>query len=208
MDIFPELLGENEFKCFTEKHFEALKDVLNDVLAKCIKDYIESPDADAEVVQAIEKYLGPTIESMTMHIVMKENGVLDLVRGLVPENLPTMDIDLDELIDKLKFLEDNSPKLMTSIPKRTRDSWDMFFCSMKDLDNVMKAAGIPRTYNDFVERIKENQFVFYIPNAKATSTGSQAVNLKRRQWIISLRGAEFMKYCNAKNIPFYERRLF
>lgn len=208
MDIFPELLGENEFRCFTSEDYNALKDVLNDVLAKCIKDYIDNPSADKELVSVMQEHLGPTIECMTMHLVLNEKGITELVRGLVPENLPSMNIDLDNLIEQLSFLESNSAKLMTSIPKRTRDSWDTFFNRMKALQSRMSMQGIKPTYQDFVDRIKANQFVFYVPNAKSYSTGSQTINMKRRQWIISLRGAEYMKYCNEKNIPYHERRMF
>ena len=208
MDIFPALLGEAEFACFTSEDYSALKDVLNDVLAKCIRDYINNPSANADIVKTMQDNLGPTIESMTMHYVLEEKGIINLVKGLVPENLPSMNIDLDELIEQLSFLESNSTKLMTSIPKRTRDSWDTFFNRMKLLQISMSKQGVEPTYEDFVDRIAANQFVFYVPNAKAYSTGSSVVNMKRRQWIISLRGAEYMKYCNEKNIPYVERRKF
>lgn len=208
MDIFPELLGENEFSCFNETDYVALNDVLNDVLAKCIKNYMSNPNANKAIVDAMQTHLGPTIESMTMHFVLEEKGILDLVRSLVPENLPSMDIDLDNLIEQLSFLESNSTKLMTSIPKRSRESWETFHERMKSLRARMLTAGVTPTYSDFIDRIEANKFVFYVPNAKAYSTGSQIVNMKRRQWIISLRGAEYMKYCSERNIPYVERRKF
>lgn len=208
MDIFPSLLSETEFSYFVDEDYDALKDVLNDVLAKFIREYMNNPNANPELVAKINEKLGSTIECMTMHFVLEEKGIIDLVKGLVPENLPSMNIDLDNLITQLSFLESNSAKLMTSIPKRSRESWDKFLARMKSLETRMRSQGVTPFYGDFIDRIQANQFVFYVPNAKAYGTGSQIINVKRRQWIISLRGAEYMKYCNERNIPYMERRKF
>lgn len=208
MDVFPSLLGETEFSYFSPSDYLKLRGVLNDVLAKDIRDYMQNPAANPAVVEGIRKHLGPTIESLTMHFTMQENGTLDLVKSLVPETLPSSNVDLVKLIDQLKFLEDNADKLMTTIPGRKRADYDEFHGMITGVVARMQMDGVKPTYPDLVKRIEANSFVFYTPNEKSHNTGSQIISLRKRQWITVLRGAQFMLRCNEENISYPERRKF
>lgn len=208
MDVFPELLGELEFKFFSPETYEALKGVLDDTLSKDIKDYMENPEADPEVVDCMEQFLGPTLTSMTMHFVLQEKGIIDLIHGLVPETLPSTKVDLDDLIEKLSFLEQNSDKLMTSIPKRNRAAWETFLNSMHGVVSRMREAGVNTTYSNLIARLEANKGVFYVPNGTSHGTKCSAVSMRRRQWLLSLRGAEFMQYCNEHGVNYKDRRRF
>lgn len=208
MDVFPELIGELEFSFFSPSDYLALRGVLNDVLANDIRKYMKDPRANPAVVDSISKYIGSTIESLTMHFIMKENGTLDLVRSLVPETLPSSNIDLDDLIGKLTFLEQNESKLMSVIPGRKRADFDVFMGAIKAVLDRMSLSGTKPTYPDVLNRIKANSFVFYSPNEKSYATGSNIVSLKKRQWTTVLRGAQFMQRCNKENISYPERRKF
>lgn len=208
MDVFPSLIGEKEFSYFSPADYMSLRGVLNDALAKDIRDYMSNPLANPAVVENINKHLGSVIDSLTMHFVLSENGTLDLVRGLVPETLPSSNADLDKLIEQLSFLEQNESKLMSTIPGRKRADYDRFLSSIEDVLIRMAQVKDEPTYPDILERIEANSFVFYTPNEKAHSTGSQAISLRKRQWMTVLRGAQFMKRCNEENIPYPERRKF
>lgn len=209
MDVFPGLIGEKEFSYFTPGDYLALRGVLNDVLAKDLSDYMSNPAANQAVVMEMQKNIGSAIESLTMHFTMSENGTFDLVRSLVPETLPTSnEVDVDELIAKLTFLEQNAPKLMTSIPGRKRIDYDTFLGMLHRVCHRMEEAGEDTTYPDIVGRVEANSFVFYSPNEKPHQTGSQIISLRKRQWQTTLRGAQYMKRCNEEGINYLERRKF
>lgn len=208
MDVFPSLIGETEFSYFSPADYLALRGILNDVLAKDIRDYMNNPAANPAVVENIKKHLGPVIESLTMHFTMQENGTLDLVKSLVPETLPSSNMDLDKLIEQLTFLEENADKLMTTIPGRKRAEYERFLGMLSGVVHRMGQDGVSTTYPGLLARIEANSFVFYTPNEKSHNTGSQVISLRKRQWITTLRGAQFMKRCNEENISYPDRRKF
>lgn len=208
MDIFPELLGEKEFLYFKSTDYDALKDILNDVLAQDIKNYMASPAANPAVVVNMQKYLASTIESLTLHFVLQEKGVTDLVRGLIPETLLQSRQDLNDIVDKLTFLENNEDKLLTAIPARTKASWSKFKESMMSVNAAILAAGDTPTYSDWIQRLESNSFVFYTPREQATDTGNKLFSLRKRHWHTALRGAQFIQRCDSENIPYHERRRF
>lgn len=182
--------------------------MLNDLLSGYLKKYVENPDADEYVVDCINNFLGPTIESLTFHIVLKEKGITDMVAHLSPEALIGSDIDYAEIISKLTFLEENVNKLRMSVPVRTREDWETFHSAMAGVCGRMRAEGQQPTYPDFMDRLDSNKFVFYKPNEKAHSTGSNVISSKRRQWTMCLRGSEFITHCEQNNIQVLKRRVF
>lgn len=209
MDVFPELIGEKELTYFTPEDYYNLRGVLNDVLAKDICDYMASPEANPAVVESIQKYLGPTVESYTLHFVLQDKGIVDLIRSLVPEQIGNLGgRDLEPLIEKLTFLEENEDKIMTSIPPRTKVDFDNFMATMNAVVSKMKSAGDTPTYPDVIARIKDNKSIFYIPNEKAHDTGVRIVSSKKRQWFTALRGARYIQRCEAENISLLDRRKF
>lgn len=208
MDVLPELLEEKVFAEFTAADYETFARVINDSIAQDLKDYLKKPEADPFVVDNINNFLGSIIESFTLHFVIKERGILDLVQGLVPEQLAGSTVNLDDLIEKLSFVEQNSPKLMMKMPTRSHDDWDAFYSMIKNVCGRLAAKGVTLDRPDTVDIIQANKFVFYVPNAKAVSTGTGVISGKHNQWIISLRGAEYIRYCNENNIPYLKRRAF
>lgn len=206
--MLDKLIGENEILCFKDTDFAALQGVLNDALSLSIKKYMENPKANPEVVKRLQDNLGKTIECYTMHFVLRDKGILDLVSNLSPAALVNSNVDLDKLIEQLSFLESNSSKLMTNIPKRTKEAWENFFDHMKMVDRSPELAALGKTYKDWIARIEANRIAFYIPNGKPTSTRSGCVNAKHTQWITALNGARYLKYCNENGIAQSARRLF
>lgn len=208
MDIFPNLIGETEFKYFDEGTYSAMKGVLDEVTAKYLLDYINNPAALPDIVSAIKGNLGHTIDELTFHIVLKERGVVELVRNLSPESLPTVSIDLDELISSLTFLENNIDKVRTTIPARTSSGYHTFVDSMSCVMTRILMSGETPTYPDIMDRIKANKFLFYTTGEKDHSTGVGILSSKRRQWVVALNGARWMKYCNDSHVSQVERSKF
>lgn len=208
MDIFPKLLSDNEFRYFTEEDYCALGKVLDEITAGYLLSYINNPNADSKVKEDIQRYLGSTISSLTFHVKLKECGLVDLVRNLSPESLAVTDVDLDSLIERLSFLEQNVDKIRTIIPARTSQDCTNFFACMDGVLCRMHLGGISPTYTDLPDRLKANKFLFYNTGEKDHPTGVGVLNSKRRQWTIALNGARWLKYCKENGINAIARRKF
>lgn len=208
MDVFPEVLGEKEFSYFPSTTYYHLSNVLNDSLAKQLKAYMANPDANQAVVSHIKENLGDTIESLTMHFTLQEKGIPELIQKLTPDTLLTSGIDLDEVIEKLTFLEDNYSKVLTSIPSRTKDQWLNFRRDVNEALGHIYGCGEQPTYPNIMERLDANSFMFYTPNEKPHGTKVSIINLKKRQWMLALKGARYAKRCDAEGIPYLDRRKF
>lgn len=208
MDIFPKLLGETEFRNFTESDYAALANVLDDVTANYIVKYMKSVGADESIVADIDKYLGQKLHALTFHIELKNSGVLDLVNGLSPESLAVSQVNLDELIERLSFLEENQDSIRSTIPGRTsRDCAAFESAVSRVVSRIVTEGGTP-TYPDIPKRMAANKFLFYSPGEKEHYTGVGVLNSKKRQWTLALNGARWLKYCSDNNIPFEKRSAF
>lgn len=208
MDIFPNLLGETEFKNFTESEYAALAEVLDDVTANYIVKYKTDPAADATIVSDINKYLGEKLHAMTFHLELKENGILDLVNSLSPESLAISQVDLDELIERLSYLEQNQDSIRSTLPGRSSQDCAVFESAVRRTIDRIKAAGGTPTYPDIPKRIAANRFLFYTPGEKEHYTGVGILNSRKRQWTLTLNGARWLKYCADHNVPFEKRGAF
>ena len=208
MDVIPELIEEAIFAEFTPADFENLSKVMSETLAQEMRDYINNPAADSYVVDKIQTFLGDTINVFVLDSIMEERGIYALVNSLVPQNLSSSNVDLDNLIKELSFLEENAAKLMLKLPTRSKADWEKFYRSLSDTIARLKAKGVKLERENTLSIVDANRFVFYIPNAKGVFTNAGVVSSKKRQWVLSLRGAQYIKYCNEHNIPYLNRRSF
>jgi len=208
MDIFPNLLGENELKFFNESDFMSLTCVLDDTLAKHIKDYINNPLANTEIISSLDEKFTKTIDSLTFHYTLQEMGIIDLIGRLSPETLLNTNADFGDIKTKLTFLEDNIDKLRVTIPARTKAAYEDFCATMRRVLQRQQEAGVQPTYPDIMKRIEANKFAFYVPNDKGHHTGTAIVNARRRQWMMCLRGLQYKEYCDNKGLNYIKRRLF
>lgn len=208
MDIFPKLLGEAEFRNFTESDYAALAAVLDDVTANYICQYRDNPDADQTIVKDINQYLGEILRSLTFHLELKNSGVIELVQSLAPESLPYSQDNLDELIERLSYLEKNQNNIRATIPHRTSSDCAKFGSAIFGVVSRMLQQGITPTYPDIPRRFEANKFLFYQSGEKDHSTGVGILNSKKRQWVLALNGARWLKYCAENNIPYESRSAF
>jgi len=208
MDIFPKLLGETEFRNFTENDYAALANVLDDVTANYILAYKSKENADPAIVADIDQYLGEKIRALTFHLELKNSGVLDLVNGLSPESLAMSQVDLDDLIERLSFLEENQDSIRSTIPGRNSADCSRFIGAVSStVARIVMSGGTP-TYPDIPRRLEANRFLFYSPGEKEHYTGVGILNSKKRQWTLTLNGARWLKYCSEHNVPFEKRSAF
>lgn len=208
MYIFPDLIGEVEFKEFNSEDYAALSDVLDDVLCKYLRDYCNNPEADSYIVDCIENFLGNKIKTMTLHYDLKSRGIIDLVRSISPVNISSMENEFSSIHEKLQYLNDNIDSVMLHIPARTKEAWDNFYQHISCVIARMQVKGIPTTKPDILHSISANRFVFYKPNDKGHSTYTDILFKQRRQWTMCLRGIEYIEFCKENGINITNRRMF
>lgn len=209
MDPIPEIIGEAEFRNFTKETYAALAKVMDDVIASYLLDYCNAPDADASIKSDIENYLGDLLKQFTFHLLLHEKGIIDMITTLSPETVLTLSKDeIAKIKSNLTYLNDNLDLLMSSIKGRTNAEWQEFKKAYVNVLNHMRLSNLDTTYDDMLNRIEANKFIFYVPNSKGHSTRTGAVYSKKRQWLVCLRGIEFDEYCKQHGITEAMRRMF
>lgn len=208
MDVIMGLIGEKECSYFTPTDYNKLRGVLNAELSRDIKEYLSNPGANPSVVEAINLYLGDALEILTFHFTLQEKGIPELLQTVMPQHLTTSGVDLDEVLEKLTFLEQNESKLLTAIPARTKEDWESFLSAMRGVESRIVAAGDKPTYANWGKRLQSNSFAFYTPREKPVDTGNRLFAIRKRQWVTTLRGAQYIKRCEQEGIPYHERRSF
>lgn len=208
MDVLPQILSDADFLYFDEEIYAAFSRILNDVICKYISTYMQSGQAIPEVVDAMQKYLGQKIEILSFPQVLKDKGILDYVTNLVPETLPGGDIDLDETVSKLSYLQDNIGKVTTVITQRTAEDYNSFLKSMIELTKKMNQCGKAPTYGDLLRRIEANKFLFYTRNEKSRNNGLGIISSRKKKWTIALWGARYIQECDKRGIQTNSRRRF
>lgn len=216
MYVLPGILREEVVEYFDEDGFDAFRNVLDDILSSYVRQYMENPEANQSVVRLLQDKVGKTVKSLTLQKDCEERGILELVRGLTPASL-SAGIDLQDIIDKLSYLEDNFDYITTYIPVRTSSDYSAFY-------QAVKMAG--RRYLQYCENAGEdtgllsiaiqkelncmsaNSFIFASAHEKTRSTNLSVLVSRKRMWVMSLRGAEFQIECAKRNIPQSIRRNF
>lgn len=206
MDVFPELLGEKEFKYFTDKDYEALDGVLDDTLAEMLQTYLDNDSSDAVVKEGITTHLGSSIRKLTMHLVIQRMGIPELVGSIFPDQFLSSGLDLDEVISQLTFLEQNYNDILTAIPSRSKDAYLHFIDSIVNVVTRIETKGDRPTYPDIIKRVQANSFLFYTPNERPHATRVGVIYSKRKQWTLALNGAKFTKRCIADGVSALDRR--
>ena len=208
MIIIPNMLGEAEFREFTEEDYSVLRKLLNAPLCKYLYEYCKDPECDKELAQRIEDQLGSTIYSYTLQYFLIPDGTVELVKNIVPQTIIRSDTDLDDLIAKLERLKDLEQYLVPQIPARSSQDFKKFMGILSRVEVALAIRGESTTFPDMCKRIKVNSYVFYAQHEKPQSTGIGLLLSKRDKWLISLQGAKYTKYCNEKGIGSENRGSF
>lgn len=208
MDIIPGILTDKEFKYFKESTYAALAAVSADILSNALNAYIDSPEADSDVVESLQEYMGSLLERYRLNKRVLDEDTISYIDSLVPETMASQDVDYTQIVEKLQFLEDSYTNLVISVAPRNRRLFDNFLKEILDVLICMHNKGVSPAYPDIMDRIKGNQFLFYSPNEKTRVTKVSRVVSARRRWTLTLNGAKYLLYCQEHGIGLQERRRF
>ena len=208
MVIIPAIMGEAELSLFTPEDFKVFKKLLNAPLCKYLKEYMESADANPDVVARLKEEVGPIVESYTLQYEFVPDGTVEMVNTLIPQNIVKSDGTLNTLIERLSKLKDREHLLVATIPARNSKDYKDFLVIVNSVLLKQSQLGITPTFPDVMKRLKANSYVFYTQHEKPQATGLGALIRQRNKWLISLRGAQYTKYCDENNISIEKRGFF
>ncbi len=208
MDIIPGLLTETEFRFFDSDTYEALTAVASDIVCDQINQYIDSPDADSAIVDALEAHMGDILSRFRLNKRIIDEKVIDYIDSLVPETLAQQDVDYQQIIDKLQFLEDNYTSIVINVTPSKKQDYENFVSAIFKVTCSMRSQGVNTTYPDLVSAIEDNKFIFYTPGQKTRTTKVNRVLSTRRKWTMALNGSRYLLYCQEHDIDAAERRRF
>lgn len=199
--IIPGLLYDDDFKYFTEETYAALDGVLNDVVAGMLRKYLLNPEADPEVIEAMNKTITPTVKSYTLHLELEERNIFELLRTLQPETiLQTDKAYRDMVLESLLYLNDNVKNVIATIPARTKAKYMAWKKALMNVNMAMQAQHVTWKVPNMLQILEANKSLFFEPREKDRYLPSNSVLNKRDKWLMALRAIQWDNYCNEHGV--------
>lgn len=207
--IIPGLLYDDDFKFFNEETYAALDGVLNDVLAGMIRKYLNNPDADPEVIEAMSKTITPTVKSYTLHLELEERNIFELLNNLQPESILQTDASYKaSVLESLLYLNDNVKNVIATIPARTRVKYDLWRKALFNVQDIMRREGASWKVPNMMSIMEANKSLFFEPREKDRYLPSNSVLNKKDKWLMALRALQWDNYCMQHGVGMESRLLF
>ena len=208
IDVFPNLIGEDIFKYFDYNDYLNLSNVLDDICAKILRDYMANSEADPEIVDYLKSYCNDKIQALTLHLDLRERGITDMVANLSPDTILHSTVPLEKIIDDLTYIMDNEGSITVTLPRRGNEEFQNWYKSLTKAQTLAKANGEHLMHPDMLQKISKNKYIFYTPNNVTIPTGAKIFRTRKRQWFTCLRGAQYIQKCNELGLSTLDRRLF
>lgn len=207
--IIPGLLYDDDFKFFNEETYCALDGVLNDVLAGMIRKYVKNPNADPEVLEAMEKTIMHTVRSYTLHLELEERNIFELLKNLQPEVILQTDPSYRaQVLESLLYLNDNVKNVIATIPARTKVKYENWKKALLSVQEAMRAQGVTWKVPNLFQIMEANKSLFFEPREKDRYLPSNSVLNKRDKWLLALRAIQWDNYCNEHGVGIDQRLSF
>lgn len=207
--IIPGLLYDDDFKFFNEETYAALDGVLNDVLAGMIRKYLNNPDADPEVIEAMSKTITPTVKSYTLHLELEERNIFELLNNLQPESILQTDASYKaSVLESLLYLNDNVKNVIATIPARTRVKYDLWRKALFNVQDIMRREGASWKVPNMMSIMEANKSLFFEPREKDRYLPSNSVLNKKDKWLMALRALQWDNYCMQHGVGMESRLSF
>lgn len=207
--IIPGLLYDDDFKFFNEETYAALDGVLNDVLAGMIRKYLNNPDADPEVIEAMNKTITPTVKSYTLHLELEERNIFELLNNLQPESILQTDASYKaSVLESLLYLNDNVKNVIATIPARTRMKYDLWRKALFNVQDIMRREGASWKVPNMMSIMEANKSLFFEPREKDRYLPSNSVLNKKDKWLMALRALQWDNYCMQHGVGMESRLSF
>lgn len=201
MDIIQDILSESEALNMPMDTLSAFVRLFNVNMNQKVEEYMNTPDADPDVVEKLNMCVGDLVTESTFHLKVKDRDTKALLMKNNMRDLPvlvyTHEVNVDDFIAELKWLSDNEDRLRSTLPTRTGD---MYKDALKAITDFQKNKSYDHPH-DLVHIMKMyRSTLFCPPHAKPQSTGMRSLSLNKNRWKMQLRAAEYLKYCMENGI--------
>jgi len=198
--IISGVLGESELSYFNVDTYNAFNKLINKKIAMCLSRYWENKNADQETVRISKEQLGSTVSGIMNNELLNTTEVQNLIQAMTTIDLQNDFSDLKDLNTKLSKLDDMLNSCTTYIQPRTKEDFDEFIHEYKLILNLMEEDGVPTTYPNILDYVKDNSAVLYQPFEKITQLPSANVKRLRDSWYSVKKGIDWITYCRDNNI--------
>lgn len=203
MDIIPDILSEIEVLGMSQECLEALLQIFNTPACDSMVRYLENPEADKEVVDKLMDSVGDELLHRTFHLRVRDKGIQHMLYENNISALPMAayrgEINLDDFIAELQWLDDHSKSIRATIPGRTKDMYDQAYkliqAFQKDTTKFHDHQ-LPALLHMYKNTL------FCPLREKPINTGMRNLSVNKQRWHIQLRAALYLKYCIDNNIPY------
>ena len=207
MDVINEILSEEETMSMPEETLIAFSRVCNTDMKFQLASYLDNVDGLEEVKNKISKCIGDDVHRSTFHFKVKDEDIQALLRKANLKSLPVLaynkEIDLDTLISKLEWLEDNEGSIRSELPTREKDDYKVAYemiCNFQRNPIYHHDHNIAELMRVFKDRL------FCPPREKSTQTGIRSLSINKNFWKMQLKAAKYLKYCIDNNISYANAR--
>lgn len=199
--IIPGLLYDDDFKYFDENTYKALQGVLNDVIAKMIKTYIDNPAADKELVSVIKDMIGDSVISYTLHLEFENRKIFDLLKTLQPDTIQQTDAEYKaSILEQLEYVYNNVERIITVIPARTNKAFTTWKAELSKVEARMRQNGAFWKVPDMFKRLQVNSELFYSAREKDRNLPTSVILSRKDRWLLALRAVQWDNYCNSHSV--------
>ena len=188
-DVIAGILSEKDVLQIPNEVLIDFASLLNTDMLTGIKGYVKT-SSNMEVVNKLKETILSQVEANTLHVEIKENDVTKFLGENRIYGLADLayngDVDIDKLVDTLKWLKSNEGSIQATLPARDKDVYE----------SVVKRVGeIQTNYN--LQRLMVNykQVLFCPTRDKETSTGLKNMVRKKADWEMQYKAALYLQHC-------------
>lgn len=200
-DIIEAILSEEEVIDMPSECLQAFVGVFNVQMKKVLLDYMMNPESNKEVVEKLDESVGADVKKSTFHMLVKDKRVGALLRDGSITRLAQMaynnEINLQELIDQLEWLEKNNDKLQMTVQARTKDAYAL---ATKEIAKFMQNPNARHTHKLDKLLLIYKDSLFCPKFEKATATGMRGLILNKDTRTLQKKYAEYLQLCIVNNI--------
>lgn len=203
MDVIPGILAEEEVLDMPSDALAALAKLFSASINSYILEYEKNQLANPEVKEKLSTCIGESLDRNTFHIQVADSKVRELINQNNLRELPMLvynsEVDLDMLIEQLTWLDNNEGKLQATLPKRTKDDFDV---AVKLVSDFQADSGKRHLHNLPALLVAHKSTLFCPPKKAEQSTGMRSLITGKNRWRMQLKAALYLKKCRDAGISY------
>lgn len=196
MIILEDFLDEAEVLDMPDDTLVAFVKTFGEDLYQALAEYMDSPEANPEVLNKLQDTVGDIVVRNTFHNQVNDKGLKATIYNcrlkVLPDMIYSHRIDADELIQDLTWLDGNTGNLFATLPVRTKTMFEYAQAKIIEYERNPDYAHV----NSISENMTKWKNILFLPKRKnAKATGMRNLSMNKNRWRMQLKAAEYLKYC-------------